>query len=114
MRYDLKIKFKALLKELEGVIIEKSTSPNYCNAYLLSKKLPNGKTKDRLIVNLKKLNERTIKLFYKLITLEDVFSRLYGAVLYTSIDCCKAFYHLYIEEKDRDNFSFITPFGLYW
>ena len=112
-RNDLHQKFKNLLRRLTNIIIEPSTSPNYCNAYMLCKKNQDGSTKDRLIVNFKKLNDRTQKLYYKLTTLEDVFNALYGSDCYTSIDVNKAFYHLLIDEEHRDWFSFITQFGKY-
>ena len=108
-----KKKLDKLLDDLTGVIWERSTSPNYCNAYLMSKDLPDGSSKDRLVINFKKLNQRTQKLYYKLTTLEDVFNTLYGCTLYTSIDINKAFYHMIIPTNVRDFFSFITQKGLY-
>ena len=62
------------------------------------------------MTNLRLLNDVTIKDAYPLTNIQQ---KLKGAKIFTSIDACRAYHAIQIEEGSRDCTAFISPFGTF-
>lgn len=98
-----------MAKELERMlsldVIEKANSP-WCSRPVLVKK-KNGK--DRLCIDLRKLNKVTVKSKYALPHIEQILSRLGKAKYISSIDLNDAFWQIPLDKHSRPKTAFNVP-----
>lgn len=91
-----------------GVIVPGSSDFSF--QVVLAKKKDNS---DRVCVDLRKLNKRTIKDRFPAPLMEEVLDTLQGAKIFTTIDLKNGFFHVPVEEKSRKYLSFVTHNGQY-
>lgn len=103
-------KTNTIVQELiDGDIIRESNSP-YTSTILLVKK-KNGE--DRLCVDYRKLNSRTIKEHYPLPRIDDQLDKLYGCHYFTSLDLSSGYHQIPMAANSKQLTSFVTPDGQY-
>ena len=101
---DLKEKIDAFMSKK---LITPCHSPHSAPAMLVPKK--NGKL--RLVIDYRKLNEKTIKSYWPIPSIEKIFDTLQGSAYFTTIDMSWGFYQLPMEPKSQNYTAFSTPFG---
>lgn len=113
-------------KMLEQNIIRPSNSPWSSPIWIVPKKLDaSGKAKWRLVVDYRKLNEKTIRDSYPIPNINDILDKLGRAQYFSVIDCASGFYQIEVHPDDvaktafnigdgyRGHFEFLRmPMGL--
>lgn len=110
-------------KMLESGIIRESSSPWTSPIWVVPKKMDNsGKKKYRIVVDYRKLNEKTPADRYPIPEISEILDRLGKAQYFTVLDLASGFHQIEIEPKDvpktafnidHGKFEFIRmPFGL--
>ncbi len=89
--------------------IEPSTSPYGAPVLFVDK--PDGSL--RMVIDYRLLNRITIKNRYPLPRIEDLFDKLAGATVFSSLDLASGYYQIRITEEDRPKTAFCTPIGLF-
>jgi len=103
------------LKEVEATVadllakglIQPSTSP--FGAPILFVKKKSGEL--RMCVDYRALNHLTVKNRYPLPRIDDLFDKLQGAVVFTSLDLTSGYHQIKINAEDVPKTAFRTPFG---
>ena len=110
----------AHLKEMIDLkVIRPSQSP-YCSNVVLVRKKDNTL---RFCIDLRKLNNLTVKDSYALPRIEETFDALHGAKWFSTLDIKSAYWQVEIEEQDKHKTAFVVgqlgfyecermPFGL--
>jgi hypothetical protein len=104
----------------QGII--RDSSSNWCSPVLLIKKiLPDGSTKYRFCIDLRKVNDATEKDCYSLPRIDETVDALCGAKFFSSMDIDRAFWQIAMAEADKHKFAFrvdgrlfepnVMPFG---
>lgn len=104
----------AVEKEIDSLLengwIEKSTA-EYASPIVVVKK---KQTNDiRLCINYKKLNDISKDYPQPMPEIDDVLAQIGPAKIYTTIDMCKGYYAVAMEESSKDYTSFVTPKDMY-
>ena len=94
---------------LEKGYIQPSSSP-YGHPVLFVKK-KNGNL--RMCIDYRSLNEQTVKSRYPLPRIDDLFDKLQGAQIFSSIDLQSAYYQVRLKPEDVPKTAFTTPMGLF-
>lgn len=94
---------------LENDIIRESNSEYASPILLVTKK--NGE--QRMCIDFRKLNSRTVKDNHPLPRVDDQIDKLYGGIWFTSLDLRSGYYQIPMEESSRRYTSFVTPSGQY-
>ena len=89
--------------------IEPSTSPYGAPVLFVKKKT--GEL--RMVVDYRALNAITVKNKFPLPRIDDLFDKLQGATVFSSIDLTAAYNQIRITPEDVPKTAFRTPFGLY-
>ena len=99
------------LKEmLEAGAIRKSRSP-YCSNVVLCRKSDGSL---RFCIDLRKLNNRTIKDAYTLPRVNDSLDSLLGSKYFTKLDLRSGYWQVEIKEEDKHKTAFtVGPLGFY-
>ncbi|XP_071685425.1 uncharacterized protein [Lolium perenne] len=101
---------KKQLDELQKLgFIQPSTSPWGCPTIFVKKK---DKT-DRLVVDYRPLNEKTIKNTYPLPRINELFDQLAGATVFSKMDLRSGYHQIKIHKEDVPKTAFKTRYGLY-
>ncbi|XP_071678919.1 uncharacterized protein [Lolium perenne] len=101
---------KKQLHELQKLgFIQPSTSPWGCPTIFIKKK---DKT-DRLVVDYRPLNEKTIKNTYPLPRINELFDQLAGATVLSKMDLRSGYHQIKIRKEDVPKTAFKTRYGLY-
>jgi hypothetical protein len=95
---------------LQNGWIEKSTA-EYASPIVVVKK--KNTTDIRLCVNYKKLNDITKEFPQPMPEIEDIISKVGRAKVFTTVDMCKGYYAVAMDEKSKDYTTFCTPRELY-
>ena len=66
--------------------------------------------KARMVMDFKKVNEKTRKDSYPVPDLKDILSKLHGAAYFSTLDLYKAFHQIELDEESREYTSFSVPF----
>ncbi|KAH8340342.1 hypothetical protein KR074_002460 [Drosophila pseudoananassae] len=104
------------IKELlQNGIIRPSRSPYNSPAWVVDKKGTddNGSKKKRLVIDFRKLNERTIADRYPMPSIPMILANLGKAQFFTTLDLKSGYHQIYLAEKDREKTSFSVNGGKY-
>ena len=64
-------------------------------------------------IDLRKLNDVTVKYCYPLSLLQDCIDALEGCQYFTTLDMASGCYQIDVAEEDRDKTAFVTEYGLF-
>jgi hypothetical protein len=104
------VELKRQLEELESKgHIQPSTSPWGCPTLFVKKR---DKT-ERLVVDYRPLNKKTIKNKYPLPRINDLFDQLAGAKVFSKLDLRSGYHQIKIRKEDIPKTAFTTRYGLY-
>ena len=67
----------------------------------------------RWCIDLRKLNDVTVKDCYPLPLLQNCIDALEGCRYFTTLDMASGYYQLQVAEEDRDKTAFVTKYGLF-
>lgn len=99
-------------KMLEQGIIRHSNSPWSSPVWIVPKKLDaSGNQKWRIVIDYRKLNEKTIKDRYPLPNITDLLDQLGKCKYFSTIDLCSGFHQIQVEEKDTPKTAFTVENG---
>ena len=95
-------------------IIQHSESPYNFPVLLVPKKPgPDGKKKFRLVIDYRKLNEKTIVDAFPLPLISDILDQVGNAAYFSTLDMRSGFMQVPLDPKDRHKSAFSTPWGHY-
>lgn len=108
---------------LKKKVIQHSQSPFNAPVWIVPKKKDaSGKTKWRMVIDFRKLNEKTAQDSYPLPVIEDILDDLGKASVFSAFDLSAGFHQIPVEQKSRKYTAFSTnqghfeflqmPFGL--
>ncbi|KAI0991707.1 hypothetical protein K3495_g16480, partial [Podosphaera aphanis] len=106
----------------KGTLLQKSKSPWASSSHLVPKKFPGQTTKPdkhdpnvvwRFCCDYRDLNKLTKKHAHPLPNTMDQIQRAAGHLFYGFIDLKDGFWHILIDEKDREKTAFLTSEGLF-
>lgn len=99
---------------LENKIIKHSDFPYNIPIWIVPKKSDSqGNKKWRLVLDFRKLNERTVGQFYPLPNIIDLFDQLGNAQYFSVFDLSSGFHQIKIDPRDAYKTAFSTQFGHY-
>lgn len=99
-------------KMLNQGIIQPSFSPWSSPVWVVPKKMDaSGVQKWRIVIDYRKLNEKTIKDRYPLPNITDLLDQLGKCKYFTTIDLCSGFHQIQVEEKDIPKTAFTVENG---
>ena len=67
----------------------------------------------RMCIDYESLHQQTVKSRYPLLGIDDLFDKLQGAKLFSSIDLQSAYYQVRLKPEDVPKTAFTTPLGLF-
>lgn len=95
-------------------IIQESDSPYNSPLWIVPKKQDaSGKSKWRLVIDYRKLNEKTIQDAYPLPNIDEIFDQLGNARYFSAFDLASGFHQIGMNSKDIQKTAFSTPDGHY-
>lgn len=101
-------------KMLDQKIIRPSCSPWSAPIWVVPKKLDaSGNTKWRVVVDYRRLNEKTIDDKYPLPNITDLLDKLGKCQYFTTLDLASGFHQIEMHEKDIEKTAFSTEHGHY-
>lgn len=101
-------------KMLKQGIIQNSTSPWSSPIWIVPKKLDaSGKRKWRMVVDYRKLNEKTIDDKYPLPNIADILDKLGRSNYFSTLDLASGFHQIEMEPEDVQKTAFSTENGHY-
>lgn len=99
-------------KMLKQKIIRPSNSPWSSPIWVVPKKHDaSGKQKWRVVIDYRKLNEKTINDKYPLPNISDILDKLGKSQYFSTLDLASGFHQIEIEEKDREKTAFSVENG---
>ncbi len=99
--------------EKQGIIV-KSNSPWNAPIWIVPKKSDaSAKKKWRIVVDYRKLNEKTIDDRYPLPNISDILDQLGNSSLFTTLDLASGFHQIPVKESDQCKTAFSTHLGHY-
>jgi hypothetical protein len=108
----LRSKLKTELDRLESLgIIEKRSAPSEWVSPVVITPKPQGKI--RLCLDPRNLNKAIKREHYKLPTTTEIFSRLAGSNMFSTLDATNGFHCIPLDEESSKLTTFITCFGRY-
>lgn len=97
---------------LENGIISPSKSPFNAPLLVVPKKSdPDGKRKYRVVVDFRKLNEKTIGDAYPLPQINEILDQLGHARYFSTLDLASGYHQIQMDPEDRRKTAFSTTFG---
>lgn len=101
-------------KMLNDGIIQNSTSPWSSPIWVVPKKLDaSGRRKWRIVVDYRKLNQKTIDDKFPLPNISDILDKLGKAQYFTTLDLANGFHQIEMHRDDIQKTAFSTDTGLY-
>lgn len=106
--------FDQVRKMLNQKIIRPSYSPWSSPVWVVPKKLDaSGKTKWRVVIDYRKLNDKTIGDKYPIPNITDILDKLGNCSYFTTLDLASGFHQLQMEEDSVAKTAFNTEHGHY-
>lgn len=97
---------------LEQDIIVPSKSPWNSPIILVPKKAgADGKKKWRLVVDFRRLNEKTIKTVFPIPRIDEILDQLGKSQYFSTLDLASGYHQVLMDEKDRGKTAFSTGMG---
>ena len=101
-------------KMLDQGIIRSSSSPRSSPIWIVPKKLDaSGQKKYRLVIDYRKLNEKTIGDRYPIRNITDILDKLGKCMYFSTIDLASGFHQIEVAEKDIQKTAFNVDNGHY-
>lgn len=101
-------------KMLAQGIIRPSTSPWCSPIWIVPKKVDaSGKQKWRLVVDYRKVNEKTISDKYPLPNITEILDKLGRCQYFTTLDLASGFHQIEVHPEDIQKTAFSVDYGLY-
>ena len=101
-------------KMLADGIVKESISPYTSPVWVVPKKSDaSGKKKFRLVIDYRKLNEKTINDKYPIPEITDILDKLGKAKYFSTIDLVSGFHQIQLEENDMEKTAFSVNGGKY-
>lgn len=101
-------------KMLKDGIIKESISPYTSPVWVVPKKSDaSGKKKFRLVIDYRKLNEKTINDKYPIPEITDILDKLGRAKYFSTIDLVSGFHQIQLAEEDTEKTAFSVNGGKY-
>lgn len=105
---------KQIHKLLEQNIIQESNSPWSCPVHIVPKKIDStGEQKYRLVIDYRKLNEKTIEDKYPLPNIDDILDKLGRAQYFTTLDLASGYHQVEMDHRDIEKTAFTIERGHY-
>lgn len=105
---------KQINKMLDQNLIQPSHSPWSSPIWVVPKKLDaTGKQKWRVVIDYRRLNEKTIDDKYPLPNINDLLDKLGRCQYFTTLDLASGFHQIEMNKNDIPKTAFSTEFGLY-
>ncbi|KAL6421449.1 hypothetical protein ACFW04_013904 [Cataglyphis niger] len=105
---------KQVQQMLKDRIIQTSTSQWNAPLLVVPKKADaSGKSKLRVVIDFRKLNDLTIGDSFPLPNITDILDQLGNAKYFTTLDLTSGYHQIPITEKDKNKTAFSTPYGHY-
>ena len=105
-------KLKSELDRLESLeIITLCQGPSEWLNQIVTVVKPDGSL--RICLDPQQLNAVTIRERYTLPTISDIYARLSGSTVFTTLDAQSGFHQIPLDEKSSNLTTFLTPFGRY-
>lgn len=105
---------KQINKLLEQNIIQESNSPWSCPVHIVPKKLDaSGEQKYRLVIDYRKLNDKTVEDKYPLPNIDDILDKLGRAHYFTTLDLASGYHQVEMHPQDIEKTAFTTDRGHY-
>ena len=99
---------------LQKGIIRDSDSPHNSPLWIVPKKQDaSGKQKWRLVIDYRKLNEKTIKDSYPIPNIDEILDRLGNAKYFSAFDLASGFHQIGVKDNDIQKTAFSTSDGHY-
>ena len=98
---------------LRNNIIEESSSPWTSPMMIVKQKARDGKVKFRFVIDMRKLNDITIKDAFPLPRIDQTLDALGGAVYLSVVDAARGFFQVPLNERDREKTAFVANNKLY-
>ena len=98
-----------IMEMLEKGVIRKSNSP-YASPVIL---VPKSDGTTRLCIDYRELNKQTIKDKYPLPNMNDIFDRLGGSLIFSTLDLKAGYHQIPLNELSKKKTTFITHYGLF-
>lgn len=99
---------------LNNNIIRPSTSPYSAPIWIVPKKDDaSGEKKWRLVIDYRKLNDKTIDDKYPIPNMEEILDKLGRSMYFTTLDLAKGFHQVEIDERDVHKTAFSVEGGHY-
>lgn len=105
---------KQINSMLDQKIITNSTSPWSSPIWIVPKKMDNsGKRKFRIVIDYRKLNEKTIPDKFPIPNITDVLDKLGRSQYFTTLDLASGYHQIEMDPKDIEKTAFSTDDGHY-
>jgi len=105
---------KQITEMLRDGVIRQSFSPWSSPIWIVPKKLDSsGKQKWRLVIDYRKLNQKTIDDRYPLPNITDILDKLGKSIYFSTIDLASGFHQIEINKKDIPKTAFSVESGHY-
>lgn len=101
---------KEEIQELKNQEILRISQSKYLSPAFVVRKA-NGSI--RLLIDYRKLNERTVKEEFPFNGIDALLQGLYGYEVFSTIDLAQGYYQMEVEEQSRKYIAIILPFGCY-
>ena len=103
---------KQINEMLADGIIQNSISPWTSPIWIVPKKLDaSGKKKWRIVIDYRKLNEKTVDDKFPIPLIEEILDRLGRSTYFTTLDLKSGFHQIEVHPKDRPKTAFSTDKG---
>lgn len=105
---------KQIEKLLTDGIIRQSRSPWNSPVWIVPKKMDaSGEKKFRLVIDYRKLNEKTISDTYPMPEISNILDQLGGNRYFTTLDLASGFHQIEMDPKDIEKTAFSINYGKY-